>query len=464
MNTPITSLNESNGSPEQPSSLFVGSGSYPLREGNLVKTLHFSGPTFRRICEAIENAEHSVWVTIAFADPQFVMPDGRGTLFDVLDRAAERGLDVRVIFWRPDAVSANWGPTFSGTPDDRELLMKRGAGFRIRWDRAHPEFCHHQKSWLIDAGHSTEVGFIGGINLTFGLFERGQAGDGHRHDTYLELQGPSATDIHHNFVQRWNETSERGEPDGRWANEIGDTLLFPSKVSEPRGTTLLQIQRTIHAGRYTNGHPTPGGGRFDISAGERTILEQYIHAINFAKKVIYIENQAFPIPQIVEHLDKALKRGVLILMLSNIEIEKSIKAPPATPYGKNLTASIATLRQHENFSLVGAASPNGRDSVYVHGKLMLVDDVWATIGSCNLHERSLLGHSEMNASIYDPNYVSTLRRELLEAHLGCATNDLTAVDAAMLYRQIARANRTKRDAGDLDWQGLVFELDISASA
>ncbi|MGK6315775.1 phospholipase D-like domain-containing protein [Neorhizobium sp. DT-125] len=136
---------------------------------------------------------------------------------------------------------------------------------------------------------------------------------------------------------------------------------------------------------------------------------------------------------------------------------------PATTYGKNLAASIATLREHDNFSLVGSASPNGRGGrgdVHVHGKLMLVDDRWATIGSCNLHARSLLGHSEMNASIYDPNYVSTLRCELLEAHVGRATNHLTAIDAIKLYRQIARANRKRRDAGASDWQGLVFELDI----
>jgi len=41
-------------------------------------------PAFRRICQAIEAARHSVRVTVAFLAPGFAMPDGRGSLLDVL--------------------------------------------------------------------------------------------------------------------------------------------------------------------------------------------------------------------------------------------------------------------------------------------------------------------------------------------------------------------------------------------
>ena len=34
------------------------------------------------------------------------------------------------------------------------------------------------------------------------------------HDAYVEIAGPCATDVHHNFVQRWNEASERHQDDG----------------------------------------------------------------------------------------------------------------------------------------------------------------------------------------------------------------------------------------------------------
>jgi phosphatidylserine/phosphatidylglycerophosphate/cardiolipin synthase-like enzyme len=45
------------------------------------------------------------------------------------------------------------------------LLNERRSGLKIRWDRAYPGFCQHQKSWLIDAGAETETAFVGGINL-----------------------------------------------------------------------------------------------------------------------------------------------------------------------------------------------------------------------------------------------------------------------------------------------------------
>jgi phosphatidylserine/phosphatidylglycerophosphate/cardiolipin synthase-like enzyme len=36
----------------------------------------------------------------------------------------------------------------------------------------------------------------------------------HSHDLYAEVAGPAATGLHHNFIQRWNEASERTADDG----------------------------------------------------------------------------------------------------------------------------------------------------------------------------------------------------------------------------------------------------------
>ena len=112
-------------------------GSYPLRAGNAVRPWVDGVPAFRRIGEAIEAARRSLWLTVAFFRPDFRMPDSRQSLFEVLDRAAARGLDVRVIFWRPNPEFSGEGGTFPGSPDDRRMLEERGSRFRARWDRAH---------------------------------------------------------------------------------------------------------------------------------------------------------------------------------------------------------------------------------------------------------------------------------------------------------------------------------------
>jgi cardiolipin synthase A/B len=89
---------------------------------------------FRCIGKAIDEAQRSIWLTVAFYAPDFRMPDSHASLFDVLDRVVARGLDVRVIFWRPNPESIGLGRTLAGSSANRDMLHKRGSRFRARWD------------------------------------------------------------------------------------------------------------------------------------------------------------------------------------------------------------------------------------------------------------------------------------------------------------------------------------------
>lgn len=275
---------------------FVDTGSYPLRAGNAVRPLVDGEPAFRRICEAVEAARRSVWVTVAFVDPGFEMPGGRGSLFDVLDRAHARGLDVRVLFWRHRDL-ARFRPEshFAGTEADLRFLRERGTRWHARWDQAHGTYCQHQKSWLVDAGEPGEVAFVGGINLgRNSVVPPGHPPTpiGNTHDVYVELRGPSASDVHHNFVQRWNEASDRGEPDGCWPDARSQSqLAFPAAVSPPAGDVPVQIQRTVRRERYRDGTPAPGAARFDVAGGEFSVVDQYRRAIEAARSTIYLERR-----------------------------------------------------------------------------------------------------------------------------------------------------------------------------
>jgi cardiolipin synthase len=406
--------------------------------------------------------------SLAFFAPDFHMPDGSGALFDVLDRAAGRGLDVRVIFWRPNRESIGYGRTFAGSPEQRGVLSTRGSRFRIRWDRAHGPYCQHQKSWLIDAGQACETAFVGGTNLTArAMGSPGHRSDGERHDAYVEIRGPSATDVHHNFVQRWNEASERAADDGTWGHDGDDGLGFPTRLSAPRGESVVQIQRMVHPGRYSDDHPSPESHAYDIAGGERSVLAQYLPAIGAARRSIYIENQAIPVPEVAAALEQALKRGVEVVTLVPADPEDHVRAARQDPQRKPLFDGLAALGRYENFALAGIAGLDARgrrSTVYVHSKIMLVDDAWATIGSCNLHAPSLSGHTEMNASIRDPEVGRALRCELLAEHLGQDTAGVDDRAALRLYREIARENRRRREANDCKWQGLAFSLDPAAYA
>jgi cardiolipin synthase A/B len=100
----------------------------------------------------------------------------------------------------------------------------------------------------------------------------------------------------------------------------------------------------------------------------------------------------------------------------------------------------------------------------VHGKLMLVDDVFATIGSTNFAERSFRNQTEMNVSFQDAAAVKALRCDLFEEHLARDTSALDAPEALRLFAATARANARRRAAGDHAWQGIVFALDPASYA
>jgi phosphatidylserine/phosphatidylglycerophosphate/cardiolipin synthase-like enzyme len=442
--------------------------SYPLRAGNRVRPLIDGVPAFRRICEAVEAARSSVWVTVAFIDHDVPMPDGRGSFFDVLDRAARRGVDVRALFWREPRIAEVEPDSshFEGTAEERRWLESRDSRFAARWDRLPDGWCQHQKSWIVDAGGPGEVAFVGGINLDT---ESSRSAPGHSdtgfehvHDVYLELRGPAASDVHHNFVQRWNGASDRFDEDGTWPGpHLATDLPFPTRSSPAAGNVPVQITRTVLAGRYADSTPAPDHGPFDVAAGEASVLEQYRSALAAAKRAVYLENQAIGSPWLVDALDAALGRGVEVVYLVPGNAHPAFVEARSDPRAAFYFEKLAALARHENFTLAGIATSRGAgryDEIYVHAKIGIVDDVWATIGSTNVAERSFHNDTELNASFWHAETARALRAELFSEHLGVDTLDLDEPSALRMFRDVAAKNRERRARGEA-LQGLAYGID-----
>ena len=442
----------------------VASSSYPERGGNSVNPLVDGEVAFREICRAVEAAEASVWVTVTFLWEAFRMPDARGTFFDVLDSAAARGLDVRVVFWRPDAVTAGLKTNaFWGSPEQLAFLDARRPSIKIRWDRARHGCCQHQKSWLVDAGSAGEVAFVGGINQNpHSVVMPEHRGRQQNHDIYAELRGPSVADVHHNFVQRWNDASESDQSLGHWGRGAERDIDFPTAVGRPSGTSIVQVQRTLAEGRHPAIPPAGGNLAVDTFSGERSILDQYLQAIDAATSTIYLENQYLEDPSVVDSLHKALDRGV--------EVAIVLPGEPVLP-GRSqddvtrseFHRSRASLSDYPQFIAVGLAGlddDDQRQHVYVHAKVMLIDDEWGTIGSANLHWFSLYGNAEMNVSFWDAKKARELRCQLLHEHLGIEVHELTDSSSLRLLADVAKSNAGIWRRGSSAWQGNAFALDL----
>jgi phosphatidylserine/phosphatidylglycerophosphate/cardiolipin synthase-like enzyme len=270
------------------------------------------------------------------------------------------------------------------------------------------------------------------------------------------------TDVHHNFVQRWNEASERDRADGVWPSDAraGD-LPFPAAASPSAGDAVVQLTRTVQAGRYSDGTAPPGGEPFAVAGGEFSVFDQYIAAIDCAKRSIYLEDQAIGAPKIVGHLKTALGRGVGVVFLVPGHAHREYRAARKIPATKPFFDLVASLGEFDHFLLAGIASNSGSGSyhdIYVHAKIMLIDDSWATIGSTNVADRSFFGDTELNASFWHRDTARALRCELLREHLGSDTSDLDDVAAMGLMRESARKNQGRRERGER-LEGLAFAID-----
>ena len=454
-------------------------GAYPKRSGNTVRPLIDGPEAFGRIAEAVAKAEHSVWMTLAFHEAEFRFPNNQGSLFDVLGAAADRGVDVRGLFWRePDLESmVSDSQIFAGTPEEQEMLRERNWQGKIRWDVL-PGFCHHQKSWLIDAGKPGECAFVGGINLDRGsLSPRGHmvrdlSGSGvadlyaEIHDLYLEVSGPATTDVFHNFVQRWNQASEKARPDGSFPDAATASDLKPPKqLAAPQGSIDVQITRTIMAGVYKGLEHAPEAPSFDIAAGESSVREQVLAAVEAAGQTIYIENQIFLSKGLLAALERALQRGVhVIAVVPRIPMKELIEFRRRAPeVAAPIFDRLNQCGRHENFTLAGLARQDNRGKfvdIYIHAKMMLVDDQWATIGSTNFMGRSFFQETEMNASFWCPETVARLRRDLFEEHLEESVADRSELEAYIRFAERSRENAIRFKARE-PLHGMAHALDTT---
>lgn len=90
------------------------------------------------------------------------------------------------------------------------------------------------------------------------------------------------------------------------------------------------------------------------------------------------------------------------------------------------------------------------EQIYVHSKILLVDDRWAIVGSANLNDRSLLGmrDSEVCVVLRDTSdsegFAAGLRRALFSQLLGLDPEELESDPVSLSFREsiaeIARTN------------------------
>lgn len=385
--------------------------------GNLVRPLVHGATYFSELLSAIraQRAGDLLLFTDWRGDPDERL-DGPGTeIGTVLGEAAARRVIVKGLLWRSHLDRFQFSEA-----ENRHLgeAVEAGGGECLLDMRVRPGGSHHQK--LVVLRHpgrpELDVAFVGGIDLCHNRNDDAtHRGDPQSlpiaaaygphppwHDIQLAVRGPAVGDIETGFRERWNDPAPLTRSPVVRLRELAhgedthaDTLPPQAPDPAPCGTHTLQLLRT-YPNRLLRG--------YDFAPdGERSIARGYRKALRRARALIYLEDQYLWSPHVVESFAEALTANPglrLIAVIPSVPEQDGRLTLPMNLIGR-ITALDRLRRAAGGRVAVYGLENHAGTPVYVHAKVCVIDDVWASVGSDNINLRSWTHDSELTCAVLD---------------------------------------------------------------
>lgn len=320
-------------------------------------------------------------------------------------------------------------------------LVNQISSKRIRFavDGAHPiGSVHHQKIVVIDDA----VAFSGGIDLTIDRWDtRAHAHDsrgrrtvgrsyGPRHDVGAAVDGVAARALGEQALARWHTATDES-----LAPVKAKHTAWPSKLEPTLRNVDVGISRTLP--ELTD--------RPEV----REVEALNLAAITAARHTVYLENQYLAARGIIEALAARLREAdgpeivIVIARRGNNPLERGTMDSARHRL-------IHVLWEADEHGRLGIYWPvtDGGTPIYIHSKVLVVDDRLLRIGSSNLNNRSMGFDSECDVAIEaDLNaadddrvrrQITSVRHELISEHLGVSVDQFeeTATERQSLLKTI----------------------------
>ncbi len=339
----------------------------PVVEGNRVTPLENGAQIFPSMLDAIRGARRSITFET------YIYWSGKvGMEFaDALSARARAGVKAHVIL---DAVGA-------GKIDAAAIDKMRASGVEI--ERYHPLSWYtldrfnnrtHRKLLVVDG----RVGFTGGVGIADNWDGDADA-PAHWRDSHFRLEGPAVAEMQTAFVDHWLAT--------RGALLHGEDY-FPALTRA--GDVRAQV---LHS---------------SLEDGAESIHLMYLLAIAAARHSILLSNSYFiPDKLAIDALVAARHRGV----------DVQIIVP-----GPLIDSGIARAASRQGWApLLEAGIPIYEfEPTMFHCKVIVVDDLWTSVGSTNFDNRSFRLNDEANLNVFDETLAQTERatfqRDRARAH------------------------------------------------
>jgi len=321
----------------------------------------------------------------------------------------------------------------------------------------------HQKFLVVD----DRTAFIGGMNLRrvdwdtsehrvfdarrmlFSSTEEQRAAvlartalpdNGPRKDYMVRVEGPIVRDAQDVFHRRWQRLIEAR---ARYSDDATDFSVGAPAAPIPGGVQA-QVTATM---------PAP--------YSENAIAETWFNAVRNAREYIYIEDQYFRIPMLVEEITRRMTE-VPALRLVVITKPVSEWTDPGCAWTHRTWDDLRgrfpdrfmslQLRAFDTQVTGGFDETDARFvDMDTHAKILIVDDRFLSVGSANKNNRGVVYEGELNVAVLDRAWVRAARRRILANILppGTAVSDDVGAWWTALA-DAARANDAVRERWRMD--------------
>ncbi|WP_272022655.1 cardiolipin synthase [Olleya namhaensis] len=319
----------------------------PLTKYNNVEIILNGENKFQSLFKDIESAQQHIHIEY------YILKDDRiGAQFlELLCKKAKEGVKVRLSF---DDVGSKISSKM------KRKLTEANIEFYAFMPVLFPRFTgkmnyrNHRKIVIIDG----EIGYVGGINVS-DTYVNYPESKSYWRDTHLKIIGEAVFTLQTQFLTNWNFVSET-------TLELNRSFFPQNKVKDVQP---VQIAASGPDTDWAN------------------IMEAIFFAIVTAEHYVYITTPYFiPNDQIITAMQVASKSGVDVRLLIPDQSDSWTAKHATNSYLEQLLkANIKVYRYEKGF---------------IHAKTMVVDDVFTTIGTCNMDYRSFNINFEINALIY----------------------------------------------------------------
>ena len=279
---------------------------------------------------------------------------------DLLISKSQQGIEVRLIY---DDVGS-WGLTSDFVDEMTRVGIEVYSFLPVKSYRFANKinYRNHRKIIVVDG----RIGFVGGINIA-DRYLKGRDGKGFWRDTHLRLEGDSVKSLQEIFLVDWYFMSKK---------ILSDKKYFPE--NEIRENHLVQI--------------SPSGPDSDWSC----IMQTFFSAIATAKDYVYISTPYFlPNESIQTAIRTAALSGINVKIILPEKNDSFLTNYSSRSYIKNLLeAGVEVYFYHKG---------------YTHSKILIVDDIFSSVGTANMDIRSFDQNFEVNALIYDEEITANLK-------------------------------------------------------